>query len=538
MTILSIEEFSGEAPKLHPERLAPDMSTHAANVRLDRGILESWREPDRGVAYSPQYKSLYRYQGNWLLSPKRLDYVDTLLPNDPYDRIYYTGDTYPKIQSGGQVFRLGLPRPGAPAVTVAEKGDTENPTNIFSCRYAVTLVDGFGMEGPTSLVTSKLELGSGFSVSLDLTPCKVSGAYNLNGNAKIRIYRSNSGSSSAVLQYVAEVPYSRSVFVDTVPRGDLQEAAVSMEWVGPPDDDTSLYPDGPLKGLLEIPGGMLAGYTGNTVYLSEPYVPSAWPYSYSNEHQIVGMLVTQSGLMVLTDHGPYLLAGSSPSIFTRIPVESDQGCVSTESVVDMGGYGIYASKDGLVLVEGAKAQLITNEIIDRDSWQEFEPSTIRAFEYEGKYIAFYGAEDSHTGFVFDIRGGKKSFVRVSGYEVVAAHYTPEDDQYNVLTKVPGNGFTYLGQFNEGDDVLFVWRSKRYYYKDPVSLGCMKLRADQYPVVVKVFMDGVQGPELLVTHEESFRLPGGFRAQRWEFEISAVGGEVKALYVAESMRELP
>mgnify|MGYP001502416508 CR=1 FL=1 len=80
----------------------------------------------------------------------------------------------------------------------------------------------------------------------------------------------------------------------------MAEVIPSTDWIAPPDDDTALYPDGPMKGLISLPGGILAGFTGKRICFSEPFLPHAWPVNYriTLEEEIVGIKVISKNHLV------------------------------------------------------------------------------------------------------------------------------------------------------------------------------------------------------------------------------------------------
>jgi len=73
---------------------------------------------------------------------------------------------------------------------------------------------------------------------------------------------------------------------------------------------------------------------------------------------------------------------------------------------------MYASPDGIVMANDSGLSLITEQSLTRDQWQEYTPSSIVAFQWEGHYIAFYTNSSESKGFIFDPRGGKNSFVKL------------------------------------------------------------------------------------------------------------------------------
>ena len=106
-----------------------------------------------------------------------------------------------------------------------------------------------------------------------------------------------------MFQFVAEVNMSATTYEDSSDNDDLEEIIPSTYWIAPPDDDTNLYPDGPMKGLTALPNGVFAGFTGKRICFSEPFLPHAWPviYRITLEDNIVAIGAAGNGLIVTTE---------------------------------------------------------------------------------------------------------------------------------------------------------------------------------------------------------------------------------------------
>jgi hypothetical protein len=224
----------------------------------------------------------------------------------------------------------------------------------------------------------------------------------------------------------------RFVFTDTVDAAALGEVLPSDTWVGPPDDNLTLYPDGPLKGLIPLAQGVMAGFTGKRFCLSEPFLPHAWPVQYriTTEEDIVAIASTANGVAALTDGQPYFITGTDPSAMTAIRIDLAQACVNIHSVVDMGSYVLYAGPDGLCAVEGASGSVVSSGLISAKQWNStFNPTTIRAFRHEGTYVAFH----STGGWVYDPRGEENALTTLSiSAEVRGGYMNPKDGELYVI----------------------------------------------------------------------------------------------------------
>ena len=366
----------------------------------------------------------------------------------------------------------------------------------FSTSYVYTFVSAYGEEGPPSPASTVVTTDDNQSVNL--SGLETSSAKSNTNLSKKRIYRSNTGSNTTDFQFVAEVNLNVATYNDTSTNADLAEVIQSTFHIAPPDDDTNLYPDGPLKGLVSLPNGILAGFTGKRVCFSEPFLPYAWPAAtrVTIEEEVVGLAVTANGVVVGTKATPYLITGTEPRSMSVIRIESAEACLNKNSMVDMGNSVIYAGPDGLVLVEGASVQVITEGLITPSQWQaSYYPSTIRGFLWEGRYVGFYNTGSGYGGFIFDprpIRSGGSAQLNPAAFvnldvsaEIRGGHTDPDDNQLyliisNAIKKFQGDSSTNL---------TFNWRSKEYVLPAPMGMAFAKVDAETYPVRVKVYGDG-------------------------------------------------
>ena len=239
----------------------------------------------------------------------------------------------------------------------------------FETSYVYTFVTAYGEEGPPSPASTVITTDDNQTVNL--SNLETSSNKSNTNLLKKRIYRSNTGSNTTAFQFVAEVTLATTTFADTSNNNELAEVIPSTTWIAPPDDDTSLYPDGPMKGMRALPGGVFAGFTGKRICFSEPFLPHAWPAAYriALEEEIVAIKVVSNGVLVTTKGVPYLVTGSGPDTMTAIRIESSQANLNKRSMVDMGPYVIYASPDGLIAAEGTTVRNLTEGIITPSQWQ-------------------------------------------------------------------------------------------------------------------------------------------------------------------------
>jgi hypothetical protein len=248
-----------------------------------------------------------------------------------------------------------------------------------------------------------------------------------------------------------------------------------------------------MKGLISLPGGILAGFTGKRICFSEPFQPHAWPADYriAIDEEIIGIAATSNGVVVTTQGTPYLVTGNDPSAMMAIRIETAEACLSKRSVVDMGEYVMYASPDGLIAVSGATARNLTERLITPDQWQStYYPSSITGFYWQSRYVGYFdrgsGASPRYGGFIFDPRDdGSLALVNLDASALIRGGFTDPDD--NELYIIIGNK---IKKFQGSSTALtYNWKTKDFAVPKPTSFGFAKVDAEAYPVTLKVYGDG-------------------------------------------------
>ena len=564
MAYFKRDRFSGIAPGVSPRLLADQFGQVAENVDFESGRFVAITEDS--ATYTLQTgnrRSIYYYRDtNWLeWIEDGVSVVPGPIPGDTLDRLYFTGDDYPRMGTAATLvsgsngypvnsYRLGVPAPlNAPAVVVnGTADDTLTPNDVS---YVYTLVTAFGEEGPPSSPSAVIQLDDTQSTTLSLpTSDQPSGNYNFTTGALKRIYRSNTGSTNTQFQFAGEVGYTATSFTDTQDAATLGEVLPSATWIGPPDDDSALYPDGPLNGLIALAQGTMAGFTGKRFCLSEPFLPHAWPIQYriTTEEDIVAIASTANGVAALTDGQPYFITGTEPSAMTAVRIDLAQACVNVNSVVDMGSYVLYAGPDGLCGLESASGSVVTDGLISVKQWNaDFYPTTIRAFKHEGTYVAFHAS----GGWVYDPRGEENALTTLSISSDVRGGYTnPKDGELYLI--VNGEIVKYRGSTTSK---TAKFKSKKFVTPAPVSMGWVSVHANEYPATVKVYGDGVLVADYTVTksgstYTQATTVPSGISngtlrepimrmpavvAQEWEVQVE--GTDINEFCLAQSMDEI-
>jgi len=517
-------------PGLAVRKLPSEASALAENIRIQSGDLEAWYGMGNVAATLSGgiVRAIFLYDGqHWFSRNVSASFIGSPAAQDPYDRVYFTeAGGYPKVTSnliatGGDPkpfasYRLGVPAPASAVTAVVNVDGAADPDNFSDDDtrfYVMTFVTEYGEEGPPGPVSAAVELNSPSTETVTLTlPGLAANPYNVN---RKRVYRTITTGAGTDYFLVGEVTLATTTLVDSfgVAEGDQLPAGIGKRL----DTVNFDMPDEDMQGLVMGINGMAAGFSGNELAISEAYLPHAWPLDYrrATEHEIVGIVATSTGFVVGTKGYPYVLTGIAPDSMSSEKLDTMLACVSGASMVDMGEYALYACPNGLVAAGSGRAELITDKIITRREWATYDPATIHAYRYQGKYIAFYGdvAGDGNGtgGFVYDPRTNTLfdlDFYATAGYNDIE-----NDDLYLVI-----GGQLKRWDADDENPIAFTWKSK-VFKGAPISLSAAKVYTDAPANAgIKIWADG----QLILTHpalpSESFRLPA-VRATEWQFEVT-------------------
>jgi len=534
MTAITVTQFKGIAPRTPPRYLKQDQAQTALNCTTWLGSLQPLKDTQyiQDFAKIGTISSIYRFGQTldsetqyWFHWTNDVDTVRGFINGDTSERTFFTGDGIPKATdntlslSGGGVayplnaYMLGVPSPDAELIATVQGTAAEGATTETRV-YTHTIVNTWGEESaPFTAVSaqSTVDVETGQTVSITF-PSVPSGNYNPQSR---RLYRAVSG----VYLFVAEVPISQAAYVDAISPDDLNEEIPSLTWLTPPGD---------LTGLIPLPGGVLAGFSGIDVYFSEPYRPFAWPAQYQQSvgYDIVGLGSIDTTTVVLTTGKPTFIQGSDPGGMVLVEADISQACVSKNSIVSMNGQVIYASPDGLVSLSPGGSSVITLGIYDKYQWAALKPESIRAYKYENRYVAFYDTGTEQGGFIYDIPSGQftiHNMFATAGYS---------DLKNDTLYLAVDNK---LHKWESAAELTYTWKSKKFTFPDLMAFTCFRVNAEAYPITFSLFKDGFLHHTEAVTDREIRRLPSGY-GHDYELEVTGQG-EVYSIQVGQSPREL-
>lgn len=538
MPAVVFSAFGGELPAQDPRKLPDEAATVARNCEQIGGRFASYQGLANvaGTLRSGHIRSIFEYAAGKVCSWNSIvRAIRSPLAQDAYDRLYYVGDSYPRVTRNDTIgtgaipaasHKLGVPRPNAPAVSINRNGVTNtDTTDDRTIYYRVTYVTALGEEGPASLPSNQLTAwGEAAETATITVPNLASNPYNVT---KGRVYRTATSGGLSAWLYVGEATLGSTV-VDTNVADDanLGPELATEDFYPPPDN---------LAGLVALPGGITLGFAGNELVPSEPYLPYAYPYRYrlSTNEQIVALGVTSAGVVVATTGNPYLLTGISPDSLSLTRLDMAAACVSARSMVDMGEFVIYASDEGLVAAGGNMTpKILTKEVWSLAQWKALKPATIHAYRWNDKYLAFYGDTlDSGVGvggFVFDPNTGDLRMIDT----YATAGFTRPDTGDVIL--VVGDALKLWA--SEAIRMVGRWRSRKVATPWTSFSAFRVIGEGMTNSTLRVFADDVLVLSVALTGDDfTGRLPA-VQGKDWQVEIEG-RAPVSMITLATSMSEL-
>lgn len=596
MAKFKIENFGGELPAID-NRLMPD--NHGA-LSINTWLMSGRLEPLHALVpihtmKDPAARSFFRLP---MGSPAIDNMIDSywlefenqnvkvirspVSGQDDNGRYYWADGVYPKMMTGDMIknsnaippvapylpYKLGVPIPSmAPGVTTSGGVSTINETRA----YAYTWVTGLGEEGPPSLPT--LHTGKLDDVwHITMTAPGPGDTANRN-LTHTRIYRTlTSVQGVATFFFVAEIPITQLTYDDTQSDAQiaLNEQLTTLNWTEPPAD---------LQGLISLPNGMVAGWRSNELWFCEPYYPHAWPiqYTVAVPNNIVGLGVLGQSVIILSEGHPWSATGVDPSSMALAIIQPLEPCTSRLSIVNTPGGVLYSSPNGLINITAAGAQNLTKDMILKDQWAaRLNLPSVCAAILSNCYYA-YSITDSDvfqadTFQVVDAFQQKSHFGTRPGIilsidpRVALTELRPGNnvevqnlinDLFNGEAMTLRDGIVYLVDIrNEQNQARYIWRSMMFKTDFLSNLGAAKVfwtppfpttQNGEPPDTVFRMYAGADSQEIedglklrfeekMTQSGQMFRLPSGYKALYWQFEIEGYAF-VDAIHVASSAREL-
>lgn len=492
MPVLKLENFSGISPRTGPALLAPNQAQVAKNVKLQSGEIRPWRKSVRVYQSGlPDTRSIYRLENTntggtaWLEFGVDTDVVPGPVADTTEFRVYYTDGVAPKKTNWNLAttngtgtkpfpnvaYNMGVPAPTvAPTLIKVGGSGTIHENRAYVYTYISTFGAVLEESAPSPAgAISTVEPDATVTVSGFGTAPIASAGYNITA---IRIYRSVTSATSAQYLYVGQVSVNpvtgaaSGSFTDNVAAASLGVAIPSTFYTPPPSQ---------LRGLIALPNGIFAGFVGNQVWFSEPYLPHAWPVAYMMTvgAPIVGLGAFGQSLVVCTTQTPYIITGSQPGAMTQEKVPLPEPCVSKKSITSDQAGVLYASPNGLVSISPGFQDVLTRPLFTRDEWQTYVPTNMIGVIYQNMYIAFYQAGSARAALII-MRGDTPPLVTL---EVMAQAVFVAQSTAEVFFVSPADNAIYQIDADPVNNTYYEWVSKSFLLPEPTNFAAAKAQAD-------------------------------------------------------------
>lgn len=628
---LTFQQFSGIAPRIAPRLLPATLAQEALDVKLWSGELRP-HYADTIIKYIPSTtQSIYRYKWknkkyNWLGWAKSVNVVKGPVYDDENNRIYLmvndgTGflvtdsslledrDYINGLES--KAYAVAIPEPGQSDIWISGgtgSGDIESRSYVYCYvrQWSDGTIDVGKSSGPLKNSSDRsrytVDVRPGQVVDLSIVD-PIAHANGIGaGINKIYIYRSEvTSAGQALYSYVDQFDVNTNrvtnnpaavwvangsyyKYSDSKPSTSLGEACPSIYWDPPVTG---------LKGLVSLQNGLFAAYKDSTIYVSDWNAPHAWPYEHTVtiDYPIVGLGSFGNTIVVCTEAAPVLITVTDPTKPTTRAIQENCPCVSAGSIVSTRNGVIFASTNGLVLINSASPTFITEKIITQDEWLPLHPESLQAAFLNNTYYGFFtNPTEKAAGFLFDLDSYTYSTVYnsiVSSGMVYTSQPTKivyndvEQSQLYVCYPLENKAQYSLNSFGTDSRInkSFRWRSKVnvspqglftlscaqvnftklsslkpeppvwegrlagsalgmvYVNKQPVNGWCKTNTIELYDkTVFNYYVDGKLRFTKNIVDSKPFRLPSGFRGETVEIELKS-NSHVHSVILASSMGEL-
>ena len=336
-------------------------------------------------------------------------------------------------------------------------------------------------------------------------------------------------------------------FIDDFNVASLLNALVTDDYEPPPEG---------LSGLTLYNNNILVGFVGNELYFSEPGQFHAWPRAYKQSvpHNIVGLSVFSSYLLIATDNYPYLAQGSDPAVLSLARIDARYPCLNKRSIAAVGFGVMYSTHDGLALYSTTTgAQLATRLLYNSDTWSvDIDPSTLIGVTYKDTYLGWHSA--GGLSFERDDRVGGFFVDLVTPEQPEATWYDPLTNNLYYTTGTDGDVYQWDNLAQPAQP--FEWKSKKIVTSNPINIGAAQVDADYAAtspawdtvtdtwitsnvqwdtdggITFKLWVDGDLVLVQQLDDRKVFRLPRGYRSDT--FEVGVEGSvRLRSIRIAET-----
>lgn len=627
---LTFQQFSGIAPRIAPRLLPATLAQEALDVKLWSGELRP-HYADEILQYIPSnIQSIYRYKWknkkyNWLMWPYETRVAKGPVYDDENNRIYFMNQggffvtdsslledrdyTNGLDESGTPYYTAGIPRADYSIMSVSGSGSGDIEARSYIVCYVRQWPDGTIDVGKSSepYATSwdaaarrTIDVRPGQTVKISVNNISDTDIAKTGVN-KVYIYRSEvTSSGQALYSYVDQFDINPShvtnnpnatwntggwyEYLDKKANTQLGEACPSIYWDPPVDG---------LKGLVSLQNGLFAAYKDSTVYVSDWNAPHAWPYEHTVtiDYPIVGLGSFGNTIVVCTEAAPVLIVVQDPTNPTTKAIQENCPCVSADSIVNTRNGVIFASQNGLVLINSTSPTFITEKLLTQDEWLPLHPESLKGAFLNNTYYGFFtNPTDTAAGFIFDLdsytystvynsivssglvfttQPAKVVYNDIEQTQLYVCYPLENGTQYSLCSFASDSrinkSFRWRSKVNVSPQGLFnlsaarvmmtsqssqkenehIWEGKltgsslaaRVMDGEPINGWCKTNELELADATVfNYYVDGELKYSREVKDSKPFRLPSGFRGETIEVEVKS-NAYIHSITLASSMGEL-
>lgn len=626
---LTFQQFSGIAPRIAPRLLPATLAQEALDVKLWSGELRP-HYADEILQYIPSnIQSIYRYKWknktyNWLMWPYETRVAKGPVYDDENNRIYFMNqggffvtdsslledkDYINGLES--KAYAVAIPEPGQSDIWISGgtgSGDIESRSYVYCYvrQWSDGTIDVGKSSGPLKNISDRsrytVDVRPGQVVDMSIVdPIAYANGIGAGIN-KIYIYRSEvTSAGQALYSYVDQFDVNTNrvtnnpaavwvsngsyyKYSDSKPNTSLGEACPSIYWDPPVTG---------LKGLVSLQNGLFAAYKDSTVYVSDWNAPHAWPYEHTVtiDYPIVGLGSFGNTIVVCTEAAPVLIVVQDPTNPTTKSIQENCPCVSADSIVNTRNGVIFASQNGLVLINSTSPTFITEKLLTQDEWLPLHPESLKGAFLNNTYYGFFtNPTDTAAGFIFDLdsytystvynsivssgmvyttQHAKVVYNDIEQSQLYVCYPLENGTQYSLCSFASDSriykSFRWRSKVNVSPQGLFnlsaarvmmtsqssqkenehIWEGKltgsslaaRVMDGEPINGWCKTNELELADATVfNYYVDGELKYSREVKDSKPFRLPSGFRGETIEVEVKS-NAYIHSITLASSMGEL-
>jgi hypothetical protein len=267
----------------------------------------------------------------------------------------------------------------------------------------------------------------------------------------VRWYREIAGAEGSVYLFAGET--TTPAFLDNLCPLALGE---------PLNTSLGLPPPACVDGVARVGDNMTVLWHGRQLYVSEPHQPHLYNVD-RDTFDIPFDIVAVRGLEdrvedsftysahVLTTGKPYRMAGTLPENLEIRETQDWHPCVSVRSVCDMRGGTGYASPYGFVRFSGTACEVLTDNYMTENEWQQTMPHDVRAAWWAGRVWMCWAYKDGYNMVVEEAGGARPKMLLTHSVRADALNATADGRLW-----VAQSGTTGAMQWGEGAPLMYTW----------------------------------------------------------------------------------